>query len=429
MPASGPPASPAALVGTTVGNSFVLEKLLAQGRHGALFEARHARLGQRYAVRVLTLDAGRRAALVGAMAQCAGVVHPNLVPVREVLSLSDEQLALCAPLLPGLNLSQWVEKQGKLTAAEGAVMLRQAASGLHALHLRGLVHGGLGPGNLFFVQHDDIAVDNALGSSKRSNMVQLLDAGLHLSTMQPGQAPPSAADDQLALGKLLLSFVEDLSQGQRRVIERTQEARPEARYPSVLELWQAFEAARAPGKIGPTGSVSTALVPQIRVQRAVPVGNGRRSIVIAASALVGLSVVLGLVIARRGVGRDASGSAAGSAPAAEPQVHLAFDVTPPGATVSANGRTGPAASGLTVPRSDSPLTVQVSADGYQTKSVPVIPSSARTIAVTLTRAGEGPSDGAKPATNSGDDDGDDRDKKHRRRDHRRHHSKDKGNSG
>lgn len=421
MTAPGTPISPAALVGSTVGNSFTLEKLLSQGRHGALFEARHIRLGQKYAVRVLTLDSGRRAALVGALAQCAAVIHPNLVSVRESVVLPDERLALCMPLLPGLNLNQWVSQQGKLSASEGTVMLRQAASGLHALHQRGLVHGGLSPGNLFFTQHDDVAVDNALGSSKSAYLVQLLDAGLHLSSMTPGQAPPSAADDQLALGKLALAFVADLSQGQRRVLERTQEAKAEARFPSVLALWQAFEAAKAPGKRGPTGSVATALVPQIRVQDLGGMASGRRSIVIASSALVGLSVVLGMVIASRRSSPDPAAAAALSAPAAAAQVHLAFDVTPSSATVSAGGKNGPASGGLTVPRSDTTLIVTVSADGFQPKSMPVVPNTARTIAVTLTKLPA--ADGARDPRPSGSDSDDDGDKKHHRREHHRRRSK------
>lgn len=417
----GPRASPAALVGSTVGNSFTLDKLLAQGRHGALFDGRHSRLGQHYAVRVLALDSGRRAALLGALSQCGAVVHPNLNPVREVIALPDEQLALCTPLLPGLNLSQRVALQGKLTAAEGTVMMRQAASALHALHQRGLVHGGLSAENLFFTQHDDVAVDNALGSSKGGQLVQLLDAGLYVSTLQPGQAPLSAADDQQALGKLVLAHVADLSPGQRRALERTLEGRPESRYPSVRDLWQAFDAAKAVGKHGPTGSVATALVPKITLADLKGASGGRRSIVIAGSALVGLSLVLGLVIASRSSGRDAAAPAPVAVPAV---VHIAFDATPAQAVASANGRTAPAGSGLTLQRSDSPVAVTISAEGYQPKTLSVIPSSAQTIAVTLARAAAA---GARPATRpepAAEDEAEEggRDKKKRREHHRRRKS-------
>lgn len=421
---SGPRASPAALVGSTVGNSFTLDKLLAQGRHGALFGARHARLGQHYAVRVLPLDAGRRAALVGALSQCAAVVHPNLTPVREVIAMPDEQLALCTPLLPGFNLSQRVAAQGKLTAAEGTVVMRQAASALHALHQRGLVHGGLSPENLFFTQHDDVAVDNALGSRKGGQLVQLLDAGLYVCTLQPGQSPLSAADDQLALGKLILAHVADLLPGQRRVLERTQEGRAESRYPSVRDLWQAFDAAKAVGRHGPTGSVATALVPKITLADLRGASRGRRTIVIAGSALVGLSLVLALVIASRGPGREPAATASATVPAV---VHIAFDATPAGATASANGRTVPAGSGLTLPRSDSPIAVTLSAEGYQSKTLSVIPSSAQTIAVTLARTTA--AEGARATTRSepgADDDGEDGRDKKKKREHRRRRKSDGG---
>ncbi len=419
---SGP--NPTALVGTTIGNTFTLEKLLGQGRHGALFDARHGRLGQRYAVRVQSLDASRRAALLGALSQCAAVVHPNLVPVREVMSLPDDKLALCTPLLPGVNLGQRVSAQGKLTAAEGNVMLRQAASGLHALHQRGLVHGNLSAGNVFFTQHDDIAVDNALGSSKGGQVVQLLDAALQLGDAPSGQVPASAADDQQALGKLMLTYVADLSPAQRKVLDRTQESRVEARYPSVLGLWQAFDGARSPGsagKRGPAGSVATALVPQIRLR---PKGGGRRNLVIAAAVagLFVLSLVVFLVI---GKNSHETTTQAVPALAANAEVHLAFEVTPPTATVNFNGNTTLASAGLMLPRSEKSLSLLFNADGYQSKTVAVVPTSARTIVVTLNKVAAAES-GEDKATTDTDEDGDSH--KRKRREHHRRKKSDAADS-
>ena len=420
---SASPANPAALVGSTVGNTFALEKLLGQGRHGALFDARHTRLGQRYAVRVLGLDANRRAALMSALSQCSVVVHPNLVPVREVMALPDEKFALCTPLLPGVNLGQRVSAQGKLTVAEGTVLMRQAISALHALHQRGLVHGNLSAGNIFFTQHDDISVDNALGSAKSGQIVQLLDPALQLCEAQTG-APLTAADDQQALGKLVLAHVSDLSPGQRRALERTQEARAEARYPSVLGLWQAFDGAKAPGKRGPgaVGSVATALVPQIKLRK--PVGG--RNLAIAAAVGVGLAAVA--VVAFVLLGKPAHDPATAAVPVmvANAEVHLAFDVTPATATVTLNGNTTPAIAGLTLPRSANPVSLTFSAEGYQGKILAVTPSGARTVAVTLIKvaAPEPGVDSSKPAA-EGDDEADGS-RKHKKREHHHRH---KGEGG
>ena len=148
-------------------------------------------------------------------------------------------------------------------------------------------------------------------------LAPLLDAMLALPPHERAAWVDALGPAHAAEQPVLRGMLDDLSQGQRRVLERTQEAKAEARFPSVLALWQAFEAAKSPGKRGPTGSVATALVPQIRVQDLGGMNRGRRSIVIGASALVGLSVILGMVIASRRSGPDPA-AAALSAPAAAP---------------------------------------------------------------------------------------------------------------
>jgi len=417
---SGPPASPAALAGTTLGTCYAFEQLLGQGRHGATYDARHVRLGQHYVVRVLSIESNRQAAIIGALSQYATIVHPNLAPAHDVLPLSSDQLAICTPLLAGVDLNQRVASQGKLTVAEGSVMLRQTASALHALHELGLVHGNLSAGNVFFTTYDDVSVDNVLGSSKGGQIVQLLDAGLHLSELQVGKAPPSAADDQRALGKLALSTVADLSPGQKRVLDRTQQERGESRYPSMLAMWEAFEGAKAPGRAAQSGAMSTALVPQIRLGRGMGrAGDKRRAMLIAAAGLVGLSAVGLLVILMSGRGsggRSATARGAAASLVVDSEVHIAFDVTPQVATVTINGRTTPASSGLTLPRGSEPVSIILSASGYQPKAMTFVPSGARTISVALEKGGVG------EAGDGSDGDDDDKKRKHRER---RRHKKDK----
>lgn len=286
-----------ALVGTTVGNSYALDRVLGQGRHGAIIEARNVRLGQRCIVRMVRTDATRRQALLQTLSQHSALSHPHLSPPRDVMTLPDEQLLLASPVLTGQDLNQRVAAGGKLTASEGVVMLRQAASALHALHQKGLVHGNLTASNVFFTKYDDVSVDNALGDSKGSSIVQLIDAGLQILDGQK----VTPADDQRALGRLVQSFVSDLSSAERKVLERTQDARPEGRYPSVAELWRAFEAARGQGKGGAkagtqpekSGSIATVAVPQIRMK---PRGAQKRLYVLIGAAALAVCVVGAMIL-------------------------------------------------------------------------------------------------------------------------------------
>jgi serine/threonine protein kinase len=287
---SASPQNPQGLVGTTVGNSYILERVLGQGRHGALFEARHSRLACRFAVRIIHLDGNKRSNLLGALSRQGGMTHPHLNPPRDVMVLPEDQLLIASPLLNGQDLNQRVAARGKLTATEGVVMMRQAASGLHALHQQSLTHGNLTATNVFFVRFDDVSVENALGDGKGSQGVQLIDGGLAL--IDGNNATP--ADDQRSLGRIILAFVADLSAEQRQVLERTQEARPEARFASVSELWRAFDEAKGSRSQSVRArSVATDMVAHVKGPRRRP--PPRRTLILGGAAALGLVTVAAVI--------------------------------------------------------------------------------------------------------------------------------------
>ncbi len=295
---SSSPTDSQALVGTTFGNSYVLERIVGQGRHGALFDARHVRLGHRCAVRVLRVDNTRRTALLGALSQHGSLQHPHLNPPHDVIPLSETELLVSSALLSGMELNQRVAAHGKLTASEGVVMLRQAASALHALHQKGICHGNLTATNIFFSRFDDVSIDNALGDSKGSNIVQLIDPALSLLD----GANPTPADDIRSLGRIMLAFVADLTSAQRQVLERTQDTRPDSRFASVADLFQAFEkthggrgqdkGGQGEGKATSGRSVATAVVTPIKLP---PPGlAARRRLMVAGGGALGLLLIIGL---------------------------------------------------------------------------------------------------------------------------------------
>jgi tRNA A-37 threonylcarbamoyl transferase component Bud32 len=295
---SSSPQNPQSLIGSTIAGNYVLDRLLGQGRHGFLFDAHHARLGSRSAVRLIRADTQRRSALIAALSQHGAVVHPHLNPPLDIVTLPDDQILIASPLLPGLDLNQRVAARGKLTASEGVVMLRQTAAALHALHQKGICHGNLTASNVFFAQFDDVSVDNALGDSKGSHIVQLIDPALGL--LEGTSA--NAGDDQRSLGRIMLAFVADLTPAQRQVLERAQDTRTEGRFASIAELFRAFEQAEGRGgrragagkedKAEGSGgrSVATAVVAKIDLsaQRGMP----RQRLVLIVAVAVGLALIV-----------------------------------------------------------------------------------------------------------------------------------------
>lgn len=327
---SAAPQNPQGMVGTTVGNTYVLERVIGQGRHGALFEARHSRLSCRCAVRIIRTDSNRRSNLLGALSRQGGMTHPHLNPPRDVLLLPEDQLLIASPFLNGQDLNQRIAARGKLTAIEGVLMLRQAASALHALHQQSLTHGNLTATNVFFVKFDDVSVENALSDGKNSQCVHIIDAGLGL--LENNTATP--AEDQRNLGRIMLAFVADLSPEQRQILERTQDARPESRFASIAELWRAFEESKAArGQSAQARSVATAMVAQIKGPAARPVN--RRTYIIGAAAAVGLVAVASIAIVGTRKPPSLPQTPAAAAPAAADEAKPAEAPPPPKAQPAA----------------------------------------------------------------------------------------------
>jgi len=74
----------------------------------------------------------------------ARVEHPNVIKVHEVGTL-DGRVCIVFQLVDGPTLG---ELAPRLTPSERVELLRQAALGLHAAHLQGLVHRDVKPGNV-----------------------------------------------------------------------------------------------------------------------------------------------------------------------------------------------------------------------------------------------------------------------------------------
>lgn len=242
-------------MGRTLGDTYLIEGVIGSGPHGTLYAARHLRLACRCAVKVLSMEAGpRRQGILATLGSVAGMAHPHLLPPRDVLQLPEGTLLLSSPLLEGEDLASRVALRGRLTQAEGMLMVRQTCAALLALHRRGLAHGNLTPTNVFFARYDDVAIDNALGGSAGAQMIVLLDMGLSLAD---GVAA-TGADDQRGVAQLVRDHVADLTKAQVQALDRAQSQNTKARFASVQDLWKALLA-----NAGPSADV-TASLPMLR---------------------------------------------------------------------------------------------------------------------------------------------------------------------
>ena len=200
--------------GQTLDGTYQLGQPIGEGGMGVVYEATHARLAGRYAIKVLLrslVDSPAAQARFDREAQVTSLLqHPNVVQVIDHNTAADGTPYLVMEYLSGESLAERLARTGPLPVAQVAEIVDQIAAGLTAAHAYGIVHRDLKPDNIFLVPvegHDNELVKILdFGISKVSWGTQRMDRELCGTPqyMAPEQvegrtAEVGAAADQFAL--------------------------------------------------------------------------------------------------------------------------------------------------------------------------------------------------------------------------------------
>jgi serine/threonine protein kinase/formylglycine-generating enzyme required for sulfatase activity len=197
-----PPVAPILRVphaGERIGQYELLE-LVGKGGMGLVYKARHERLGQIVALKVLSLarvNEPRMQERFHREIQAAGKIeHPNVV--RATYSdESDGVPFLVMEFVDGIDLSALLKIRGPLSVAEGCELIRMAAIGLDQIHQAGMVHRDLKPGNLMLSSDGQVKIMD-LGLALLNEHVSMATDDLTLSGQVMGTVDymaPEQADD------------------------------------------------------------------------------------------------------------------------------------------------------------------------------------------------------------------------------------------
>jgi serine/threonine-protein kinase len=263
-----------------------LHRVVGEGGMGVVYEATHARLAGRYAIKVLLQEHADRPdvrARFDREAQITSLLqHPNIVQVIDHNSTADGTSYLVMEFLSGESLEQRLVRLGRMPVADVVDIVGQLAAGLAAAHGRGIVHRDLKPGNVCLVPVEGRAGELAkildFGISKVSGARDAMDREICGTPqyMAPEQVDGRAADidastDQYALGVIaheLLTganpFADEsveavffrVSKGEipptglgaaiDAVLARAMSRDRARRFPSVVAFAEAFRAATLP---------------------------------------------------------------------------------------------------------------------------------------------------------------------------------------
>jgi serine/threonine-protein kinase len=167
------------LVGRTLGGRYLVTRRIAEGGMGVVYEAEHAELHRRVAVKVLhaylAKDTEIEARFRREALAISAIAHPNVVEVYDSGALPDGRHYLVLELLHGRDLACVLRDDGPMTVGRVTRLLAQIAAGLAVAHDKGIIHRDLKPENVFLT-------DETVGRER----IKVVDFGVARFAAAPG---------------------------------------------------------------------------------------------------------------------------------------------------------------------------------------------------------------------------------------------------
>ncbi len=268
------------LLGVVLAGTYRIVRTLGRGGMGRLYEAQHARLDRRFAVKVLhethahSKDAVRR--FEREARALSRIRSDEVLDVVDVLRTPDGRAAIVTARLEGEDLKARLDRVKKLPVTEAIPLVRQVCRGLAAAHAQGIIHRDMKPSNLFLESTADgrtvlkildfgvaklrgeeemtrtgavvgtpayMAPEQARGSAKVDERADVYAVGAVLYRMLTGRSPYVGDEPAQLLSALLheapprpRSLARSIPPGLEAMIQRAMARDPDARPATVLEL-------------------------------------------------------------------------------------------------------------------------------------------------------------------------------------------------
>ena len=208
------------LIGTTLGEHYVIDACVGEGAMGRVYRAHHARLQRRtFAVKVLIGDLASTLAMRLRFTQeaeaASALEHRNVVRVTDFGRSEAGLLYIVMDYVEGVSLADRIDA-GRLPVAEVVAIARGLCEGLAHAHDRGLVHRDFKPDNVILADGVPRIVDFglAIASDADGEAARLTSVGAAVGTpayAAPEQASGAAVDHRADLFSLGVTLYEMLA--------------------------------------------------------------------------------------------------------------------------------------------------------------------------------------------------------------------------
>jgi predicted Ser/Thr protein kinase len=228
--------------GMLVGRYELIEPI-GRGAFGIVFRARDPQLGREIALKLLRSSAAGPAAEAGLLREAQSMArlnHRNVVTVYDVGTV-EGQVFVAMELVDGVSLRRWLGERERSTQ-EILNVLVEAAAGLTAAHLAGLVHRDFKPDNVLVGRDGRVCVvDFGLARIFDSHKLDDNPGGTprYMAPEQAAGAAPDPRMDQFSFAVTLREALDgkpSTSSQLRTALERALQSDPAQRFSSMDEL-------------------------------------------------------------------------------------------------------------------------------------------------------------------------------------------------
>ena len=180
--------------GELLAGKYRIERVLAEGGMGVVFEATHLQLEELVAIKFLREEIATAAAtdavqrFLREARLSIKIRSEHVVRILDVAELEPGVPYIVMELLVGQDLDQLLEASGPLSPTDAVDFVLQACEALAEAHQRGIVHRDLKPANLFLARRAD-----------GSPCIKVLDFGISKVTV-PGSADLGITNTQAVMG-------------------------------------------------------------------------------------------------------------------------------------------------------------------------------------------------------------------------------------
>jgi eukaryotic-like serine/threonine-protein kinase len=200
-------------VGVTLSGRYRLQRLIATGGMGQVWEAVDSRLGRRVAVKVLKQEFSQDPEFIErfrAEARTTAMLnHPGIASVHDYgesqMNGEGRTAYLVMELVNGEPLNSVLKRTGRLSLRHALDLLEQTGRALQIAHAAGLVHRDVKPGNILITPTGQVKITD-FGIAKAVDAAPVTQTGMVMGTAQyiaPEQAlghDATPSSDVYALG-------------------------------------------------------------------------------------------------------------------------------------------------------------------------------------------------------------------------------------